>query len=89
MTRKPWGEVLTGDVIRGLDGLAYLAWRRGANTPGGSYGGTQFALTRPGRAPIFGRPDPGAEVEVLIPGSFSLAVEILRTAFDLSIMEEQ
>lgn len=55
-----WAHVLTGDLVRGADGLAWLAHRRTIRER------TEFALTRPDRgAPRFGRPHPAATVTLV------------------------
>lgn len=64
MTR--WSEIMAGDVVRAEDGLEWFVLDR--NDDG------DVALLRVGGAPVTGRPQPAAEVELRYRGQLGEAV---------------
>lgn len=76
-----WGDVLSGDIVLGVDGVPYRVRRIGY----------EFYLSHPaGGAEIHGRPPLGARVVRLIPSSTTLAVNRIRVAFpEMEIVSER
>lgn len=66
--RRPWSEVMPGDVVRGADGLAWAVEDAGR--------GSGVTLSHAGRI-VTGRPDMDAAVEVVSRGGLGRAIDNL------------